>query len=260
MTIPLRTTNNHSERRLFTPDLIDAGKLEAKQNWLRCIACRQHLLFCSGLAAEACQDVINTIRQRKWKAAALWMNRAARLLAGSAEAVKRTCILDDSFYQTSSGGGAGVMTELPDVRLSNEHRCLMAILEETRRVLDSAEDSKEMPSANELIETRRAFDEAVRSCTDNGIQNNNLDTDYDDRVNALPSSEHYDLAVGVLRKKEMFIEDYQFNLARSVETVSSAHHAHDVDVGASARIEECNKLMLAIVRELLDPPSYQPCA
>lgn len=259
MTIPLRTTNNHSGRRLFEADLIYAGELEAKQRWLRCVACRQHLLFCSGLAAEACQDVINTIQQGKWKAAALWMNRAARLLAGSAEAVRRSCILDNSFYHT--GGGACCVTQLPDVRSSNEHRFLRAILKETERVLDSAQVSKVTAAANEFIDARRAFDEAVRSFIGTGLfQTDNLDTDSDDRVNPLPSPERYDLAVGVLRTKMMFIEDYQFNLVRSVDIARSADDAHDIDGGARARLEECNQLMLAIVGELLDPPSYQPSA
>ena len=257
MTIPLRTTKNYSGRQFFEPDSIYAGELEAKQSWLRCVACRQHLLFCSGLAAEACQDVSNTLRQGKWKAAALWMSRATRLLSGSIEAVRRARILDDSFHHAFPG----TVRELPDVRLSNEHKCLMAILTETRQVLDSAEHSKGMPSANDFIETRRVFDEAVRSFIGNEkFQNDKLDKNQDNGVNPLPTSEHYDLAVGVLRKKMMFIEDYQFNLACSVSRMRSAQHAHDIDVGARARIEECNKLMLAIVGELLDPPSYQPDA
>jgi hypothetical protein len=219
------------------------------------------LLFCTAVAAEACQDVINTIRQGKWKAAKLWMGRATRLLLGADEAMTSTRVFDSSFYQTFLPGGACAVAKLPDVRLSNEHSFMMKTLRETERALDSARGSEEMVAANDFIETRRGFTKAMRAFIANGvIKTTNLDRVSKNLVNPSTASDSYDLAVGVLRKKKMFIEDYQFNLARSVRILRSSQHVHDVDATAHARLEECNKLMLAIVGELLDPPSYQPYA
>jgi hypothetical protein len=118
-----------------------------------------------------------------------------------------------------------------------------------------------MAASSEFIDARRAFDEAARSFGGDGLfQADKLYADSVDGVKPPPSGESYDLAVGVLRTRMMYVEDYQFNLARSVGMVRSEHYARDVDAGACARLEECNRLMLAIVGELLDPPSYQPYA
>jgi hypothetical protein len=206
------------------------------------------------------------LQQRRWGAAALWLRRAARLLHGSAGAMTSARTFDTAYCRTFSRGGGRGATELPDVKLSNEHGFLREALKETGRALDSVRVSTAMAASSEFIDARRAFDEAARSFEGDGLfEADKLDTGSVDGVKPRPSVESYDRAVGVLRTQSMYIEDYQFNLARSIGIARSELNARDLDAGACdagacARLEECNKLMLAIVGELLDPPSYQPYA
>ena len=256
-TIPLCPTINPLQRQQFKPEFIHFESREEMQVWSRWITSHQHLLFCWGLSAEACQDVTHLVRRCKWEAATLWLRRATRLMLLSAGA---TANARNSDRDLSVKGLMGIIPESFDNELSSDYLLLTEAIAEMERILNTNEgNGTNLP--RDFFEARLVFNKIYATVMKNAfIKSGKSPYIYEMNVRQLASAERYDRAFGVLRMQMMYIEDYRFFLLNSIGAARNELLLVSIDPEKRAWIEDGNKLMLAIVGELLDPPSYQPNA
>lgn len=257
LTISPRSMPPPLSRRLFEPDGVCLETIDQKRFWCQWVAGHQHLLFYRALAAEACQNITYFVQRSNWRVAALWMRRATRLMlgAGGAEAYVRSFDISRYGHLVKGFDAPGAFSD----ELSNELRFLNDSIEEVNRFINASPGGPK-PIASEFVDARPAFDHARSSLVSDRITSERSVRCLVRCATQIPTGETYDRVFGVLRAQTMFVEDYRFYLMNVIADAHKGLRAECLPLTVRASMERGDRLMMAIIEELLDPPTYRPNA
>lgn len=256
VTMPTSATFLSLNRTRFEPPSL--ALLNAKQRvaWFHFITGYQHLLFLWTLTAECCGAATYFVGHQNWNSASIWIRRAARLMLGCAAGIKKIHNIPSDSYLKFSGNEMSILPAAFTEEGFAEYQLMKVSLDEVSAVLSETQQAGPLAFKDTCLNFFLAMDVwSQRNADPNSIKSG-----LNVVPQQLPKTNQYDHAFGITRIPEMFVEEYHYALRDVINNVQHNTDCSSLDTVSSNWLDDGNKLMNAIVEELLDPPTYRPNA
>jgi hypothetical protein len=284
-TIPLPPIDPF-KRQVFEPDFINPKTFEERLAWFRWVVGHQSLFHYWLLMAEAYRRVSDAVQHSKPKVAAFWLRRANLLKLGSIGVTMYSGSYDSCYYQELLRPSMERVRDDFTAYSSLDFYRQMVAEEEAGRAL---RDKYGTPALNSMPEDLAAANQGHVEAKRNWLYYHSqvakqlqpgdalLDiklkklaeetgetvnkSKYIKEVAQSPQAQaDYDRFFGVVRQPSMFVEDFYTGLRFTLAAIHKDLSAVSLDAQLLGWMREGDDLMLAIVSELLDPPSYNLAA
>lgn len=285
-TIPINISSSLIKRQVHQLEFLDPKTLEERIAWFRWGEGHQGLFHYWLLMAEACRHVNYAVEQGNSAVAAFWLRRANTLKLGSIGMMMYSGDYDSKYYQEFLRPSMERTRDDFTAYSSLDFYHLMVAEEEMGHALrDKYGEAALNPMPEELAEAQRAYSESRRKWLDYhfkaakqlqpgdallDIKLKKLAEETGETVNkskyikevaqSPEARADYDRYFGVVRQSSMFVEDFYTGLRYTLAAIHKDMPATNLDAQLLQWIQDGDAVMLAMVRELLDPPSYNLAA